>query len=95
MNFFETLSFLLIYICLPIAGILTLIYIIILLNQLTLTIRDANKVVADVQKKLDILQGPINTVGDVHKKYLKIIGAVSAAFTSVPHFKKSKKNKDE
>lgn len=83
MDFFQTLSFILIYICLPIAGIVTLIYIIILLNQLIFTVRDANKLVNDVQKKLDVLQGPVDTIGDIHKKYSKLIGAVSASVNSV------------
>ncbi|MDR3215727.1 MAG: hypothetical protein LBT75_05610 [Bacilli bacterium] len=94
-SFLENSSFFLIYICLPVAGIITLIYIIILLNQMINTVKGTNKLVDDVQNKLDSLQGIIDTIMGIHNKYVGVMGVFSSLASKTSKIKRKKNKKEE
>lgn len=93
MEFLQILSYIIIYICLPVTGIATLVYLIILLKQITSSMKRIDTIADDVEKKLDLLQGPIDTIVDIHTNYLKAISAVSATMSTLSAFINRKKNK--
>lgn len=65
MNFFEVLSYLLIYIALPVAGIAALAYLAILLSQAGKTLKSVDGIISDVEYKLELLNGPIELIANL------------------------------
>jgi hypothetical protein len=78
MDFMQVLSFLLIYILIPIAVIVAIVFLIILLHQATLTLKTYDKVGKDLEVKLDVLQGPVDAIGDLKGGYDRVMGIFSS-----------------
>ncbi|MDR1781442.1 MAG: hypothetical protein LBR40_00350 [Bacilli bacterium] len=92
--FLDNMSFFLIYICLPVAGIIAIIYLIVLLYNLNFTIKKTNDVIDDVQNKLDTLQGPVDSIASVHNSIIKLSGIISAV-PGIAKLRKKKNKKEE
>lgn len=83
MSFLEVLSFLLIYILIPIAGIVALVFLSILLHQASQTLKTYDKVGKDLEEKLDVLQGPVEAIGDIKGGYDRVMGIFSSFGNSI------------
>ncbi|MDL2211793.1 hypothetical protein LJB88_02835 [Erysipelotrichaceae bacterium OttesenSCG-928-M19] len=95
MEFLRILSYLLIYICLPAVGIATLVYFIMLLKQMTGTMKKVDSLADNVEHKLELLEGPIDTIVNVHENYLRAVSSVGAALSAVTMFVNRKNKKKE
>lgn len=93
MGFLEVLSFLIIYIVLPVAGIVALIYLIILINNLIYTVKEANLLIYDVKKKAKKLDKPIDSVVKGFEAADKVVGIMLSPFTSLGILSRKRKNK--
>lgn len=98
MDFFNGLSFALIYIGLPLAGIVALIYLAILFNQTAKTVKRTNQVmdrvenvVEEVEKRVDMLDGPIEAINNIYEKGLGIAASLSAIGAAIKSFGKKRK----
>jgi hypothetical protein len=78
MSFLEVLSFLLIYILIPIAAIVALVFLTIFLYQATQTLKTYDKVGRDLEDKLAILQGPVEVVSGIKSGYDSVISTFSS-----------------
>ena len=95
MDFLQILSFLLIYICLPVAGIFALVYLVLLLRQTISTMKRFDALATNIEEKIALLEGPIEAVGRIHEHYSKMSGTLSAALASLAVIKKHRKKKRE
>ena len=91
METLEILSFLIIYICLPVTVIVTLVYSIILLKQMTITIKKVDDLTIKVNEKIELLDGPINTITKINSGYLKVAKNLAMGFATVGAFARKKK----
>ncbi|MDF9867213.1 hypothetical protein OKW22_000775 [Bacilli bacterium PM5-3] len=93
MGFFQILSYLIIYICLPVTIIATLVYLILLFKQLTVTVKKVDALSTNIEQKMELLEGPIETIVNINNSYLQVISAFSAVATTIGAFAKGKRKK--
>ncbi|MGL4382979.1 MAG: hypothetical protein ACRCTA_04615, partial [Bacilli bacterium] len=62
MSFFEALSYILINLVIPIAVIVALVWLTLVLIELRTTTKKFNKIADEIESKLDLLDGPINSI---------------------------------
>lgn len=98
MEFLEILSFLLIRILLPLAAIVALVYLSLLFVQTINTLKRTNEVmgkaedlVEEIEKRVEMLDGPIEAITNIYETYLKISGTITTALASFTLFNRKRK----
>ncbi|MDF9867290.1 uncharacterized protein YoxC [Bacilli bacterium PM5-3] len=72
MEFLSILSYLLIYIILPIAGIVALIFLAILFNNSAQTIKKFDDIADDISKRLKVVDNLIDTIVNFKKSFVSL-----------------------
>ena len=73
MSNLEVTGFLLVYIVLPVVAIVALIFLIVLLNRATKTVEHYDEVASKIEKKLEVLDGPINALNKAQESVNKVM----------------------
>lgn len=76
----ENASFLLIYILLPLAGIVALIFLCVVLYNLIFTIKKINPIIEDVNYKLNILNIPVEAIVKVNNSWTRFTTKITRMF---------------
>lgn len=79
MDFLHTLSYLLINIIIPLSIISILVLLVILIRHLLILIANLNVVSKDIEHKLELLSGPVETMSSVNNKYISFMTTFNAA----------------
>lgn len=93
MEFFEILSFLLIYVLLPASGIALVVYLILLVKQMTSSLKSMDKITTDLEHKLALLDEPIENIVNISDTIIKAWGVATSVFTGFSAFTSKRKNK--
>lgn len=95
MEFIEVLSYLIIYILLPVAGIVGIIYLIVLINNLIYTVKEANLMIYDLKKKAAKLDKPIDSIVRGFESANKVKETILVPFTALGIWSKRKRKKNK
>lgn len=82
MEFWEILSFLLIWIILPIAGIFAIIFLCIVFYNLIYSVKKTNEILDTVDRNLDKLEEPIDSIVESYEKIKAVSQTLSKTLTS-------------
>lgn len=76
----ENVSFFIIYILLPIAGIVALVFVSILLYNIVIVVKKVHPIIDDVNHKLDVLNIPVDAIVKVNNSWHKMSNTISKFF---------------
>lgn len=93
MDFLEALSYLLINIILPISIISVIVLLFTLFRQLLILVNNITIISKDIEHKLELLEGPVNSINSINNKYLNLITTFNVALLAYKGIFKIKKNR--
>lgn len=93
MDFLEALSYLLINIILPISIISVIVLLFTLFRQLLILVNNITIISKDIEHKLELLEGPVNSINSINNKYLNLITTFNVGLLAYKGIFKIKKNR--